>query len=118
VSEEQSWLLEIRLFTLNPGTRDEWHRISRDGTTPLMRKLGINVVAYGPSLNNEDGYYLIRAFASEQERTELGASLYEQPEWDEQYDAPLSAMMADYHTAVLQVPQHEIEQLAAALSAG
>ncbi len=116
MSEEQSWLLEIRLFTLNPGTREEWHRISRDGTIPLMRKLGINVVAFGPSLNNEDGYYLLRAFANERERTELGASLYDQPEWDEKYDKPLSEMMADYHTAVLPVPRREIDQLAAAIS--
>ena len=55
------WLLEMRLFKLRPGTRAEFDRISREGTIPLMRTLGITVIAHGPSMNNENGYFLLRA---------------------------------------------------------
>jgi hypothetical protein len=94
-------LLEIRLFKVQPGTRAEFDRISRDGTVPMMRRLGITVLAYGPAGNDEDGYVLLRAFDSEQQRIELSQSLYEQPEWLERYDAPVTAMIVDYRTAVL-----------------
>ena len=40
-----------------------------------MRQLGITVVAHGPSLNDDESYYLLRTFSSEQERIELSQSL-------------------------------------------
>lgn len=111
------WLLEIRLFTLHPGTREEFDRISRDGTIPLMRKLGITVVAHGPSLNNENGYFLLRAFPSEEERVRRSQALYALPEWDEKYDEPIMSMIAGYDTALMQVAPEMLEQLSAGLPA-
>lgn len=99
-----SWLLELRLFKLRPGTRAEFDRISREDTIPLMRRLGIKVVAHGPSMNNENGYYLLRAFPSEKDRVERSLAFYATPEWVEKYDAPVSAMIDDYDTAVLPAP--------------
>src|SRR4029453_5466767 len=93
--------LEIRIFTVHAGTRDEFERISREGTIPLMRRLGITVVAHGPSLNNDDGYYLLRAFRSEAERGTLSQSLYTTDEWEAAYDAPISPRIADYRTTVI-----------------
>jgi NIPSNAP len=109
--DAESVLLEVRLFRLRPGTRSEFDRISREGTVPLMRRLGIAVVAHGPSLAYEDVYYLIRAFSSAQERVELAQSLYAVPEWEE-YDEPVTSMIADYSTAVLEVPRQALEPLA------
>jgi hypothetical protein len=105
----KTWLLEVRLFKLRPGTRTEFDRISREGTIPLMRQLGINVIAHGPSLNNENGYFLLRAFPSESERVEQSQALNTTAEW-EKYDGPVMGMIEDYETAVLpvpdQLPQH------------
>lgn len=107
------WLLEMRLFRLRPGTRAEFDRISRDETIPLMRKLGITVLAHGPS-NNENGYFLLRAFPSEAERVELSQSLYATEEWVTKYDAPVMAMIDDYDTAVMPVAQDAVRQFATA----
>jgi hypothetical protein len=95
------WLLVLRLFKVLPGARAEFDRISREGTIPLMRRLGITVLAHGPSLNNENGYFLVRAFPSEHERVELSQSLYATEEWLTKYDGPVSGMIEDYDTAVL-----------------
>jgi hypothetical protein len=108
---EESLVLEIRLFTVRPGTREEFHRISREGTVPLMRRLGMNVVTHGPSLNNDDGYYLLRAFRSEDERVTLSRSLYETEEWETTYDAPVTAMIADYRTSVITTTPQAVELL-------
>jgi hypothetical protein len=94
-------LLEVRLFKLRPGTREEFDRISREGTIPLMRSLGIKVVAHGPSANNENGYFLVRAFSSDEQRVEQSQSLYVQPEWLAKYDGPVGEMVDDYDTAVM-----------------
>ncbi|MEU6432344.1 hypothetical protein ABZ860_41105 [Microbispora sp. NPDC046973] len=106
------WLLEVRLFTVRPGTREEWHRISREGTIPLMGRCGITVIAHGPSVNDDDGYYLVRAFRDEQERVELSQAFYATEEWAREFEEPLSQMMADYRTAVIPLPREAIEEFA------
>ncbi|GGO10678.1 NIPSNAP family protein [Microbispora rosea subsp. aerata] len=106
------WLLEVRLFTVRPGTREEWHRISREGTIPLMGRCGITVVAHGPCLNDDNGYYLIRAFRDEQERIELSQSFYATEEFAREYEKPLAEMMTGYQTAVIPVPREAIEEFA------
>jgi NIPSNAP protein len=112
MSNANSWLLEIRLFTLKPGTRAEFDRISREGTIPLMRSLGITVVAHGPSLNNDNGYFLLRAFPSEQDRLERGQSLYTTPEWLANYDDVVPPMIDAYDTAVLSMDAAAFRELA------
>jgi hypothetical protein len=94
-------LVEIRLFTVHPGTRREFDRISREGTIPLMRRCGITVLTFGPCLNDDDGYVLVRAFGSERERVELAESFYASTEWTDRYEARVTAMIADHRTAVV-----------------
>ncbi len=94
-------LLEMRVFTLHPGTREEFDRVSREGTIPMMRRFGIEVIAFGPCLNNDDGYYLLRAFADEDDRVVRSQAIYATEEWTANYDEPVGAMIAGYLTAVL-----------------
>jgi hypothetical protein len=110
MADKENRVLEIRLFKVRPGTREEFDRISREGTIPLMRSLGITVVAHGPSLNNDNGYFLMRAFPSEQERVELSQSLYATEEWLSTYDEPVSAMVEDYDTAVMTAEPESIRR--------
>lgn len=106
------WLLEVRIFTVKPGTREEWHRITRDGTTPLMRSCGINVITYGPSRNDDDGYYLMRAFRDEQERVALAEKFYATEEFTQKYEEPLGEMMAGYQTTLIPLPHAAVEDFA------
>jgi hypothetical protein len=101
VTDAAPSLVEIRLFTLHPGTRAEFDRISREGTIPLMRRCGITVLTFGPCLNDDDGYVLVRAFPSEQERTERAETFYASIEWTNHYESRVTAMIANYRTAVL-----------------
>ena len=114
MADANQWLLEIRLFRVRPGMREEFDRVSRDGTIPLMRALGITVVAHGASPNNENGYFLLRAFPSEAERVARAQSLYTTAEWLEKYDESVGAMIEDYDTAVLPVTSDAIRELAGA----
>ncbi|HEX5120217.1 MAG TPA: hypothetical protein VFW65_33950 [Pseudonocardiaceae bacterium] len=110
---DEHWLLEIRLFTLRSGTREEFDRISTDGTIPLMRSLGINVITHGPSLNNENGYFLMRAFPSESERVARSQAVYATAEWEEKYDAAVTGMIDDYDTTVFPVTPDVLSRLTA-----
>ncbi|MFD1146669.1 hypothetical protein [Saccharothrix hoggarensis] len=110
MSEQETWLLETRVFKVKPGTRDEFDRISREGTIPLMRKIGITVLAYGPSPLADDEWHLVRAFPGLEQRVELAQALYVQPEWAE-FDGPVGDMMVDYSTALVPVPEQTVKVL-------
>ena len=98
--DEPTGLIEIRLFKVR-GSREEFDRISREGTIPMMRRWGIDVLAHGPSRNDEDGYYLVRAFPSETQRVEGAKAFYASNEWLDKYEDAVMGMIEDYHTAVL-----------------
>ena len=102
----------MRLFKLRPGSRAEFHRISDEGTIPMMRRIGINVLAYGPTLNDDDGYLLVRAFASEEQRVQLSQQLYASPEWEQNYEVPVMSMIDAYHTAVIPATESVTAYLA------
>lgn len=55
-------VVEILLYTLKPGTGDAFHAIMAETSVPLHASIGMDVVAYGPSLHDPDAYYLIRAY--------------------------------------------------------
>ena len=111
MTADGQWLLEIRTFSLHPGVREEFDRVSREGTVPLMRREGIRVLAHGPALNDENGYYLLRAFPSEEQRVARSQAIYALPEWAE-FEEPVSAMMTGYGTTVLPVSPQALAALA------
>lgn len=53
-------IIEIRTLNLKPGTRDEFHRLYIEEALPLLKRWNFDVAAHGPSLHDENTYYVIR----------------------------------------------------------
>lgn len=94
-------VLDVRVYELVPGTADEFDRLFRECALPMLERYGIEVVAYGRSRKDADRYCLIRRFASEAERDERLAAFYGSPEWLENYDERVTALIERYSTAVI-----------------
>src|SRR5262245_1056642 len=60
--------VEIRGYNLKAGGRAEFHRLATEVTVPLLRKWKVDVVAFGPSPQDDTSYYLIRSFADAADR--------------------------------------------------
>ena len=73
--------VEIRSYNLKPGTRPEFHKLVVDQSIPMLHRWGVDVVAYGPSLHDDDSYYLIRAYASVDDRARSQEAFYGSDEW-------------------------------------
>lgn len=54
--------VEFLQYTLKTGTGREFHKIMIEESAPLQRDAGIDIVAFGNSIHDEDSYYLIRAY--------------------------------------------------------
>jgi hypothetical protein len=73
--------VEIRSYNLKPGTRPEFHRLVIEQSLPMLQRWGVYVVAYGPSPHDDASYYLIRAYASLEDRGRSQDAFYSSDEW-------------------------------------
>ena len=100
----RTMILEIRTYRLKPGMRDDFVRVMRDQSVPLLRVAGIEVVDCGPSLVDEDGQeeaYLIRRFASLDRRDEQETAFYSSDAWLRGPREAIVSRIESYHAIVL-----------------
>ncbi len=84
-------VVEIRSYALKPGTRIAFDRLMAEQALPMLRRWNVDVVAYGPSLHDEDSYFLIRAYADLAQRQSSQDAFYGSDEWRE---GPREAVLA------------------------
>jgi hypothetical protein len=90
-------LVEIRAYRLKPGTRADFHDAVIHRALPMVRASGMDVVSHGPVLNDENGYYLVRSFASLAELTAQEEAFYGSAPWR---DGPREALVSRIDTYV------------------
>ena len=98
-------ILEIRTYRLKPGTEAEFLRVMQQDGVPLLLQFGISVVACGKSLVADDGSedaYLIRGFASLDERRSQEERFYRSAEWRHGPRDAIVSRIQSYHTVVLE----------------
>ena len=78
-----SAIVEIRTYQLKPGSGAAFHRAVVEESLPMLERWGVAVVAFGPSLDDKDLYYLIRAYPSLEELQRSQEAFYGSDEWRE-----------------------------------
>ena len=111
---ETGRVIEIRSYNLKPGTRDRFHRLFEQEAQPLLRRFGITVVAYGPSLHDADSYYLTRAFSSLEDRQRAEDVFYGSDDWKKGPREAVLACIESYTTVVVKEDTLKAETDAAA----
>jgi ketosteroid isomerase-like protein len=99
------YVLEIRSYNLKPGMRDAFHALFLREALPLLQQWRVNVVAYGPSLHDRDSYFLMRAFASVEERERNEDAFYASDSWRNGPRAAVLAAIDTYTTIVIRVDE-------------
>lgn len=94
-------VLDIRTYRIVPGRREELERLFREYIGPMLERHGIDVVAAGPSVADDDHFTLVRSFASLEERKHQLDGFYGSEEWLERYDGPATELIEAYHVVVL-----------------
>jgi hypothetical protein len=76
-------VIEVRSYKLRPGTGGEFHRLVVEESLPMLERWGVDVIAFGPSLDDEDLYVLIRGYASLDDLHGSQDAFYGSDEWRE-----------------------------------
>ena len=104
-------MVEIRSYNLKPGTREEFHRLVLELSLPLLKRWGVDAVAFGPSLHDKDSYYLIRAYKSLADRASSHEAFYGSPDWRQgPREAIISLIDADT-SVVIEMDESTINAL-------
>ena len=94
-------VLDLRTYKLVPGGRETFESIFREGALPMLGRHEIEVVGYGPSLVDEEHYYLARAFPSASRREQQLGGFYGSEEWQQRYERAVMDLIESYHTVVI-----------------
>ena len=83
-------VFEILTLDIKPGRRDEFHKVYEAQSVPLLKKWNFDLVAYGPSLQDANSYYVIRRFKSLEEREKSEDTFNSSNDWK---SGPRNAIM-------------------------
>lgn len=103
--------IEIRSYSLKPDARSEFHRLFLEEVYPLLQRWRVDVVTYGPSLHDENSYYLIRGFDSLAQREQSEESFYSSDEWKHGPRAAVLALIETYTEIVLELDDAAVQGL-------
>ena len=103
--------VEIRSYNLKPGRRDEFHRLFLEQAFPMLQRWGVDVVAYGPSLHDQDSYYLMRRYDSLAHREESENAFYGSDEWRQGPREAIIALIEKYTEIVLVLDEPTVQGL-------
>jgi NIPSNAP len=104
-------VVEIRSYRLKSGTRDEYARLFRDEALPLLEAAGVDVVRAGPSLDDPNGYHLIRSFADLADRERREAAFYGSAAWRQGPREAVLACIDTYVDAVIELDDAAVDAL-------
>ena len=103
--------LEIRSYNLKPGSRGEFHRLFMEEAMPLLKRWNVDVVSYGPSLHDENSYYLMRRYDSLAQREESENAFYGSDEWRQGPREAIIALIENYTEIVLELDEVTVQGL-------
>jgi hypothetical protein len=110
--------VEIRSFQLKPGARAEFHRLATERSIPMLRRWGTDVVAHGCSRHDSDSYYVIRSYASLEERQSSQDAFYGSDEWRKGPREAILALIEHYTDVVLVLDETTIDGLRKTMNDG
>lgn len=106
-------IVEIRSYNLKPGTRANFHKLVIEYSIPMLKRWQMDVVAYGPSVHDEDSYYLIRSFASLEAREQEEDAFYGSDEWRQGPREAILALIESITTVVIEIDEATLQGLRA-----
>lgn len=104
-------IVEIRCLCLKPGTRAQFHRLYVERALVLLKRWKFDVVAFGPSLHDEDTYHVIRAFDSVGERQAMEDAYYDSADWRHGPREAILALIDRYADVVIEMDQAAVDSL-------
>ena len=103
--------IEVRTLNLKPGSREEFHRLYVAKALPLLKRWDFDVVAYGPSLHDENTYFVIRRYDSLAQREQMEDAYYASDDWRKGPREEMLALIENYTDIVFELAEVAVQGL-------
>ena len=103
--------IEVRTLNLKPGSREEFHRLYVEKALPLLKRWDFDVVAYGPSLHDENTYFVIRRYDSLAQREQMEDAYYASDDWRKGPREEMLALIENYTDIVFELAEVAVQGL-------
>jgi hypothetical protein len=104
-------VVELRSLQLKPGTRPTFHRLFVEKSYPLLGRWKMDIIDHGPSLHDENTYYVIRRFDSLAHRQQLEDAYYGSDDWRLGPREEILALIESYLDIVLELDEGTVQGL-------
>ena len=104
-------ILEIRTYRLKDNSRDEFHRLVVEQSLPLLEAAGTDVVAFGPSLDEPNAYFLAGAYDSIEELRASQDAFYSSDAWRQGPREAIVALIESTTGAAFELSEEAIEAM-------
>jgi hypothetical protein len=104
-------VIEIRSINLKPGKHKEFQRLYVEVALPLLQRWNFDVVTHGPSLHDENSYYVVRRYDSLVQREEMEDTYYASQDWRNGPREAMLALMENYTDVVFELDEATLEGL-------
>jgi hypothetical protein len=74
-------ITEIRTYKLKKGLSENFQKIFKEESLPMLKRWNVNVVDFGISLVDDESFYLIRSYDSVAQRKKSQEEFYGSDEW-------------------------------------
>ncbi len=106
-----NYFVEFRTLNLKPGTRGQFQRLYVERSLPLLKRWDQDIVAHGPSLHDENTYYVIRRFDSLRHREESEDAFYASDDWRTGPREAILSLIDTYTDIVLELDAEAVQGL-------
>ena len=86
-------------------------RVASAESIPMLKRWGVDVVAFGSSPHDGDTYYLIRAYQSLADRQASQDTFYGSAEWRDGPRAAMVAPIVSYTSIVIEMEPQVVDAL-------
>ena len=113
-----SLFVEFRSYNLRPGSGLAFHTLVSEKSLPLLRKWNVDVLAAGPSLHDQDSYFLIRVYDSLDQRQQSQAEFYGSADWRQGPREAIIALIESDTSVVIDLSEASVAALRASFASG
>ena len=103
--------IEIRTLTIKPNSREGFQQLFTEQAFPLLQRWKFDVVAHGPSLHDENTYFVIRRFDSLAQREQMEDAYYASDDWREGPREAMLALIENYIDVVFEMDEVTVQGL-------
>ncbi|MES2772695.1 MAG: NIPSNAP family protein [Bacteroidota bacterium] len=104
-------IIEIRSYNLKPGTGAAFHKLVIEQSMPMLTRWQVDVVAFGPSLQSEDSYFLVRTYKNLEHLQQSQDAFYGSDEWKLGPREAIISHILSYTNVVIAATKASIDAL-------